>query len=296
MIPTTVIGSFPVRLDGGRYARAYFDGAPADAPSESLRLAVEAQAEAGVDIVSDGQTRGDFVRIFAAAFRGVVLEDRPVVVGELEYAGSGLAADLEAARRIIPEGVMLKGIVTGPYTLAKASEDRHYGSVEDLAYAYAAGLAREAEALGAVADYVQVDEPFFSVDFPEYGRRLVEEVLSQVDCPTMLHVCGDVSGIFERLVEYKVDFLEHEFAANPRLWDAVGDVDFRQTLGVGVVRSDENRAESVKEIAGRMATALGHKDAGGLMFNPDCGLRNLDPEVAMAKLRNMVAAREGLRF
>jgi len=295
MIPTTVIGSFPVRLDGGRYARAYFDGGAADAPSESLRLAVEAQVEAGIDIVSDGQTRGDFVRIFAASFRGVVMQERPVVVGALEYAGSKVEADQEAARSLLPEGVLLKGIVTGPYTLAKASENRHYRSVEDLAYAYAVGLAKEAEALGDVVDYVQVDEPFYSVEYPEYGRMLLDEVLSGVDCPTMLHVCGDVSGIFERLVEYDVDFLEHEFAANPKLWDTVGDVDFKQTLGVGVVRSDENKAETVKEIEGRMMTALSRKDAGRLMFNPDCGLRNLDPEVAMAKLRNMVAARDALK-
>ena len=56
MIPTTVIGSFPVRLDGAMYAKSYFEGTDTDASTDSLKQAVEAQTKAGIDIVSDGQT------------------------------------------------------------------------------------------------------------------------------------------------------------------------------------------------------------------------------------------------
>jgi len=294
MIPTTVIGSFPVRLEGGRYVRGYHDGVKTDAVSDSLRQAVEAQVKARIDIVSDGQTRGDFVKLFARNFSGVVIEDRPVVIREIEYTGSPFVEDQKKVRELLPEEVELKGIMTGPYTLAKSSVDRHYKSVEDLAFAYAEGLAKAASEVDDVVDYVQVDEPFFSVDYPEYGRRLVETVLSSVKSPRMLHVCGDVSKIFAKLVEYKVDYLEHEFAANPKLWEAVKDVDYKQVLGVGVVRSDVNKAESPAEIESRMRTALKHTEPTQLMFNPDCGLRNLDVEVAQAKLKNMVSARDRL--
>jgi 5-methyltetrahydropteroyltriglutamate--homocysteine methyltransferase len=296
MIPTTVIGSFPVRLPGGRYAKAYFDGAGSDAPAQALRQAVDAQLAAGIDIVADGQTRGDFVSVFARNFRGALIQGRPVVVGELEYARLTSVDDALAARRITPKGKKLKGIITGPYTLARSSENRHYKSLKDLAFAYAEGLAREAAELSRVVDFVQVDEPFFSVDYPEYGRELTEKVLSNVKVPRMLHVCGDVSQIFGALAEYKVDYLEHEFAANPGLWEAVAGVDFKQTLGVGVVRSDDTKVETVGEILARMKTALGYVDAGRLMFNPDCGLRNHEPDSAGRKLANMVAARDLLRL
>jgi 5-methyltetrahydropteroyltriglutamate--homocysteine methyltransferase len=292
MIKTTVIGSFPVRLDGGKYAKEYFDSAEPEAASDAIRQAVRMQVDAGVDIVSDGQTRGDFVKIFARNFSGAVMQARPVVLGELEYSRLSTVEDQKVVRKMLPRDVELKGIVTGPYTMAKNSENRHYRNLEDLAFAYAEGLRKEAEALSKVVDYVQVDEPFYSVDYPEYGKTLTERILSKVTVPRMLHVCGDVSGIFGRLAEYKVDFLEHEFAANPRLWDAVKEVDFKQTLGVGVVRSDVNKAETTKEIETRMKAALKSIDASRLMFNPDCGLRNLDQEVAQAKLKNMVAARD----
>jgi 5-methyltetrahydropteroyltriglutamate--homocysteine methyltransferase len=230
--------------------------------------------------------------MFARNFRGVVIQARPVVLGEIEYVRLSTVEAQKRLRSFLPEGRELKGIITGPYTMAKGSENRHYRSVEDLAFAYADGLAKEAAALDAVVDYVQVDEPFFSVEYPEYGRRLLEKVFSGVSKPRMLHVCGDVSSIFERLVDYKVDCLEHEFAANPGLWETVTDVDFEQTLGVGVVRSDINKAETAEEIKARIEVALANREPNKLMFNPDCGLRNLDPMVAKTKLKNMVKARD----
>jgi len=294
MIPTTVIGSFPAPLEGGSYARSYFDGEPRDAGRDSLELAVKSQAEAGIDIVADGQTKSDFITLFAKSFRGVVMQTRPVVIGELEHVSYATVDDQKLAKSLLPKGTKLKGIMTGPYTMAKNTNDMHYGDIEELAFAYASGLAKEAKELSNIVDYVQVDEPFFSVDFPGYGKDLLGEFFSDVSVPKMLHVCGDVSHIFADLVEYPVDYLEHEFAASPQIWDVAADIDFPQTLGVGVARSDKNKAESVKEISTRMETAISMLDPSKLMFNPDCGLRNLDLSVASEKLSNIVAARDGL--
>ncbi|MBD3387636.1 MAG: hypothetical protein GF416_01180 [Candidatus Altiarchaeales archaeon] len=294
MIPTTVIGSYPIRLDGVKYAKAYHEGAKADAVGESLSKAVEEQVAAGLDIISDGQTRGDFINIFARNFSGVVIQTRPTVLKEIEYSRLSTIDDQRKVRELVPEGVEVKGIITGPYTMAKSSVNRYYDSIEDLAFSYARGLAKEAEELDGIVDYVQVDEPFYSVDYPEYGRKLTETVLKGVKKPRMLHVCGDVSEIFKELAGFKVEVLEHEFAANPQLWETVKDVKFKQKLGVGVVRSDLNRAETVEEIEERMNVALEHMDASRLFFSPDCGLRNLDPQVAYKKLENMVSARDRL--
>ncbi len=291
-IPTTVIGSYPVRLDGAKYAKAYFADSKADASSESIELAVSAQADAGIDIVSDGQTRGDFINIYARNFKGVAMQERPIVYSKLEYTPGSQAEDLKSAKGFLPKGVKIKGIITGPYTMAKGSVDRHYQSIEKLSYAYAEGLALEAKQMAKVADFIQIDEPFFSVDYPKYGRELVEMVFAGVKKKSMLHVCGDVSKIFPKLAEYKVDYLLHEFAANPGLWDVVSKAEFGQRLGVGVVRSDINKVETVAETASRMRKAIDYIEPKRLVFNPDCGLRNLDPEVAYGKLKNMVSARD----
>jgi 5-methyltetrahydropteroyltriglutamate--homocysteine methyltransferase len=291
-IPTTVIGSYPVRLEGAKYAKAYFQGGTSDAVNDSLVEAVESQVKAGIDIVSDGQTRSEFLALYARCFSGVAIQSRPVVYSSIEYIGGENISDQEKAKKLLPEKVKLKGIITGPYTLAKSSVDRHYKSVEKLSRAFAEGLSQEAAKMSTTVDYIQLDEPFLSVDYPEYAQSLVESVFASVKVPKMLHICGDVSGIFPNLAEYKVDYLEHEFAANPRLWDTVSEYSFKQKIGAGVVRSDVNLAESVDEIASNMRIALGHLPSERLVFNPDCGMRNLDPDVAFQKLNNLTCARE----
>jgi len=291
MIPVTVIGSYPTRLDGEKYARAYFRDESVNAVREGIEQAVQKQLTAGVDIISDGQCRGDFISLFARNFKGVLMQTKPVVVSEIEYMGASTVQDQGIVKSIAGDRAKVKGIITGPYTLAKSCRNRHYEGVEDLAYAFAKGLSREAKELDSVVDFIQVDEPFYSVEYPEYGRDLLGKVFSEVSKPKMLHVCGDVSDIFDDLTEFDVDYLEHEFAANPHLWESVSEIDFRQTLGVGVVRSDVDKVESIDELKDRMSEALKHVDEDKLMFNPDCGLRNLSPDVAFNKLRNMVAAR-----
>ena len=292
MLETTVIGSFPVEVDGGDFAGEYLGGRVRDHSAEFITQAVADQVSAGVDIVSDGQTRGHFVKIFAGSFRGIAVERRPVVFGKVEYARLSSVEDQKLVRRIIPKKVKLKGIITGPYTIAMNSENRFYKSTQDLVFDLAEGLNAEAKALDKVVDFIQVDEPFLSVEFAPYAKDAVEKVFSGVRKPRMLHVCGDVAGIFGKLVEFPVDYLECEFAANPELWDAVNGVDFRQKVGVGVVRSDSDRVEPVAEIMRSMEKAIGILGKERVIFNPDCGLRDFPRDVAERKLRNMVEARD----
>ncbi len=295
MIQTTVIGSYPSRLDGKAYAKAYHMSEPQDAGDETMRAAVTDIVGAGIDIVADGQTRSDFISLFARCFSGIVMQGRPVVIDEIEYVRQATIADQKAVRKMLPKDMLLKGIVTGPYTIAKNSQDRRYKDLQELSFAYARGLAKEVEALSDICDFVQVDEPYFSVDLPEYAKDLVGKVMGKAKVPKMLHVCGDVSDQFASFVEFPVDYLEHEFAASPGIWDVACEIDFAQTLGVGVARSDINEIDTVDVICERMKQAMDNRDPKKLMFNPDCGLRNLDVDVARAKLENIVTARNSLQ-
>ncbi|MCX6695006.1 MAG: methionine synthase [Candidatus Altiarchaeota archaeon] len=292
MIETTVIGSFPVELDGEVFAGRYFNGRVGDASLDLVRQAVGRQVKAGIDIVSDGQTRGHFVKIFARNFRGIAIEDRPVVYGKVEYARLSSVSYQKFVRKILPKKVKLKGVITGAYTIAMNSENRFYKRAEDLVFDLARGLNREARALDKVVDFIQVDEPFLSVEYPEYAREVVKTVFRGVKKPRMLHVCGDVAGIFDRLVDFPVEILEHEFAANPDLWETVREHKFKQKIGVGVVRSDSNRVETVHEIRKSMLKAIEILGGDKVLFNPDCGLRDFPQDVAFKKLSNMVEARD----
>jgi len=106
-----------------------------------------------------------------------------------------------------------------------------------------------------------------------------------------LHVCGDVSEIFERLTKYDVDFLDHEFAANPSLLEKIANYSFEQKIGYGCVKSNDEKIESVDEIARNIEKAVKIIGEEKIILDPDCGLRNLPRETAYQKIAKMVEAR-----
>lgn len=288
-LATTVVGSYPSvpnRAMLVNYCRGGIDPFP-----ESMRQAVDAQVSAGIDIVSDGQTRNDMVRLFTTKLTGIRMRSKPVIIGEIGFKSPITAADQITARNIIGPNKLLKGIITGPFTLSMSCNDDHYGSPEKVTMAFASALNHEARALSEIVDILQIDEPYFSVEYPEYAGSIISEIFSGIEIPKALHVCGDVAGIFPQLAELPVDVLDHEFAAHPELLETVTDTDFSQILGYGCVRSDVNEAESVSQISERINKVLGCVGHDRLMLDPDCGLRHLSPEVAFAKLENMVRAR-----
>jgi len=288
-LPTTVVGSYPASPTRPALFKYCRDGQ--DPYRDSLREAVDAQLSAGIDIVSDGQTRNDMVRLFTTGLSGIRMRSKPVIIGDIGFKSPITVEDQRIAREAIGGRASLKGIITGPFTLAMSCKDEHYGSMAGVAMAFAEALNNEARALSKTVDIIQVDEPFFSVEYPEYADAILETIFSGVDAPRALHVCGDVGPIFASLVELPVDILDHEFAAHPDLLEVAADIDFSQRIGYGCVRSDVNTAESVKDISERIkkgVASFGHKR---LLLDPDCGLRHLSPEVARAKLENMVTAR-----
>ncbi len=146
-------------------------------------------------------------------------------------------------------------------------------------------------------DIIQVDEPFFSVDYPPHAGELLDELFSGLDKDTVpaLHVCGDISGIVDKLMDLpRVLVLDHEFARNPGLLDLFDDFPGDKMIGLGCLKSDDMEVESVSSI--RSMLRRGYDIFGPkMMIDPDCGLRHLSREVARKKLGNMVKAAEQLK-
>ena len=57
MLETTVIGSMPVWVDSSKYAGDYLEKIYSSPYPRLIDEAVKTQVTAGIDIVSDGQTR-----------------------------------------------------------------------------------------------------------------------------------------------------------------------------------------------------------------------------------------------
>ncbi len=283
---TTVVGSYPTRISNERLMRSYYgDGDPY---LESLKEAVDAQVDAGIELITDGQTRNGMVEIFAEGIKGLRIKKKIEIVSEVRHTGPIILDDIEHVKNIMPESCGLKAVLTGPWTLFKSVEDRYYDDQEDALMDITKTLKEEAQLLDDLCDVIQIDEPFFSVEYPDHGCDLIDKI-ADVDTPTALHVCGDVEPIVEELIESDVDILDHEFASNPHLYDVYEGLDLAKKISVGVVTT-KDRVEDITEIKDNINRAY---DTFGpkTMVDPDCGLRNLEEEKARKKLENMVIAR-----
>jgi 5-methyltetrahydropteroyltriglutamate--homocysteine methyltransferase len=279
---TTVIGSYPLRYD--RLGK------------DAILYSVQDQLAAGVDLVSDGQTRFDMIETFAHVIEGYTFDAKSYIKGKI---GKGipdqLLEDLETAKSLTPR---VKGVVTGPITLVFASKIKsaYQGYHDENVYMDTAGalldIALALEKHGA--EWIQIDEPYLSVGAPmEIAKKAIERIALNIKAPVALHVCGKVGPIIEQLADLRgVTLLSHGFKgednfsilANP-IFTASGKV-----LGLGCVDTKNNRVENVTEIKDLIQNALKRLPPERLVIHPDCGLRLLDRESAFNKLKNMIVA------
>lgn len=295
---TTVVGSFPS------------GGLP---PRRAIQRAVEDQIAAGLDLISDGQMRGDMIGAFAGRIPGFQLADDGVweVVAALDLPDSPItASDYAFARGLAGGRAELKGVVTGPITLAlscRVTPAAPYNSNADpaLILRLAEILAHEVAALVAAdARVVQVDEPVLSKTLgtgagqisPELAHDALRDLAAIPRMPA-LHVCGDIRAIASELLilPFSVLDIENTRVANLAAIDP-DQLEFATVkLGAGVIDTRSAEVEPVGTVRQRIRAALGALPADRLWLSPDCGLRLLDPDVARAKLTNMVAAANDLR-
>ena len=284
---TTVVGSFPSEPSKESLSKSYFTDT--DPYLESLRNAVLTQVDTGIELISDGQTRGDMIEIYAKGLKGFRIKEKIEIVSDIKYLSNITVEDQKVVKKIVSDDVGLKGIITGPFTIVKSVKNKHYRSEKDAVMDTAEALKNEAEKLARICDVIQIDEPFLSTEFPDYAKDAIE-IISDIDTITALHICGDVNPFVEDVIEIDVDILDHEFADNPSLYETYEDIDFSQRMSVGVVNTD-SRVESIDEIKTRINKAYEIFGAN-CMIDPDCGLKDIDFESAKSKLENMVQARD----
>ncbi len=287
---TTVVGSYPT------------DALP---PRRAMQRAIEDQLAAGIELVSDGQPRGDMISVFASRIPG--FSRGADGVWEVEDAldqpeAPILATDYAFASGLVGSRAEVKGIVTGPITLAlscRVAPSAPYNHPADpsLILRLTEILGREVAALVAAgARAVQVDEPALSAALgkevsPELAHDALRD-LAALPRYSILHVCGDVRGVADELLILPFAVLNFENTRIPNLTAFDADqIEFSTgVLGVGCVDSQDEAVEATSTIRDRILAALETLDPSRLWVSPDCGLRNLSRESARAKLANLVEA------
>jgi 5-methyltetrahydropteroyltriglutamate--homocysteine methyltransferase len=312
-------GRFPPRVRARelwRPAAAYLQ----EAQDDATLLAIRAQEDAGLDIITDGEIRREsYSNHFATALDGVDIDnpgealDRsghpnpvPRVVGPVSRPRPVQVRDTEFLRAHTDRTI--KVTVPGPFTMSQQAQNDYYPDVESLAMAYADACNAEVKDLFAAgADVVQIDEPYLQAR-PDvargYGLAALNAALDGVVGTTAVHLCfGYAAIVHERPSGYS--FLP-ELAACPADQISIETAQSGLDLGVladladktiilGVIDLSTPEVEPADVVAARLRRAYPYRPAERLVLAPDCGMKYLPRASAEGKMRAMAQAAALLR-
>jgi len=286
---------------------------------DALRISLQEQQWAGIDIVSDGeQTRQHFVTTFIEHLSGVDFERRktvrirnrydasvPTVTGPVARQKPVFVEDAKFLRQQTDQSI--KWALPGPMTMIDTLYDDYYNSREKLAWEFAKILNQEAKELEAAGvDIIQFDEPAFNVFFDEvndWGIAALERAIDGLKCETAVHICygygikantdwkqtlgsewRQYEEIFPKLQRSSIDMISLE-CHNSRVPMELLDLIRGKKVMVGAIDVATSAIETPEEVAATLRHALQFVDAEKLYPCTNCGMAPLSRTVARAKLR-----------
>lgn len=267
--------------------------------------ALSEQADAGLDLVTDGQVRWEDEQTYIAGkLAGVSIDGltrwfdtntyyrQPVVEGDVAWREPITVADYRFATQ--HSAKPLKAVLTGPYTLARLSLDNHYGSIAKLASALAEALNQEAQALeDAGATFIQFNEPAILKQKDDYATfaSVSQRAVAGLSAETAVYLYfGDVEGIYPQLLDLPFDLIGLDFAMGAANESVLQRAPFTKKLGLGIVDARNSRMEPVEHITERIRALSGSLSPDRIHVSPSAGLEFLPREVAQEKLRRLSAA------
>ena len=335
VLPTSLVGSYAQPewlIDRARLADRFpprvrakelWRPAPehlAEAQDDATRLAIRAQEEAGLDILTDGEIRREsYSNHFATALEGVDVDnpgtalDRsghpnpvPRITGPIRRPAPVQVADARFLRAHTDRTVKIT--VPGPFTMSQQAQNDHYPDAEAAAMDYAAAVNAEIRDLHAAgADVVQIDEPYMQAR-PDaaraYGLAALNAALEGVSGTTAVHICfGYAAIIHERpegysflpeLADCAVDQVSIETAQSGLDLGVLADLSGK-TIILGVIDLSDPEVETAEVVAGRVRRAFAHTGPERIVIATDCGMKYLPRAVADGKMRAMSGAARILR-
>ncbi len=330
LFPTTLVGSFPQPewlIDRSKLAGRFpprvrarelwriHEPYLAEALDDATTLAIQAQEQAGLDIITDGEIRREsYSNRFATALDGVDIDnpgvalDRsghpnpvPRVVGPIRRRHPVEVDDVRFLKSRTSRAV--KMTVPGPFTMSQQAQVEYYdGSRELAALDYADAVNEEIRDLFAAgADVVQLDEPYMQARPDQaraYGLRALNRALEGIEGTTAVHICfGYAAIIHERPSAYSfLPELAGCRCAQVSIETAQSNLDCSvlgrlpgKKIMLGVIDLSTHEVETPGLVAARIRRALPHVAPENVIVAPDCGMKYLPRDVVMGKLRAMVA-------
>ena len=309
------------RLDGPELEQAKRDAAV---------VWLDAQARAGIDVVSDGeQFRQHFVHGFLARIEGIdwqqktpmgirnnrYVVDVPTVTGPVRRPRPVHVEEVRFTRSATTR--RLKFTLPGPMTICDTIADAHYGRRADLAMAFADVLNAEAREIAAAgADVIQFDEPAFNVfadEVRDWGIAALERAAAGLACQTAVHICygygikanidwkatlgaewRQYETIFPALNASRIDQVSLECAASKVPMSLLRRLPDKAIM-VGAIDVASNAVETPEAVAAVLREAQQYVDSERILPCTNCGMAPMPRAVATAKLTALGAGAALLR-
>jgi 5-methyltetrahydropteroyltriglutamate--homocysteine methyltransferase len=333
LFPTTLVGSYPQpewlidrkKLAGRfpprvRAKEVWLIPEPylAEAQDDATIMAIKAQEEAGLDIVTDGEIRREsYSNRFATALEGVDIDnpgtalDRsghpnpvPRIVGRIRRRHPVEVEDLKFLKRHTTR--LVKITVPGPFTMSQQAQNEFYATDEEAALDYAAAVNAEIRDLFAAgADVVQIDEPYMQAR-PEkardYGLKALNRALDGITGTSAVHICFGYAAIIHarpsgysflpELADCSCHQVSIETAQSNLDCAVLASLEGKKIM-VGCINLDDLAVESPETVVARIKRALPYVKKEHVILAPDCGMKYLPRDVAFGKMKAMV---EGARI
>ena len=328
ILQTTIAGSLPkpawLATPKALWAPWLLEGdALIEGKRDAVRLVLDDQEDAGIDIVTDGeQTRRHFVTTFIENLEGVDFvnkktvrirnrydADVPMVVGPVARRRPVFVDDAKFLRGETKK--RLKFTLPGPMTMVDTLYDAHYKSRERLAREFATILNQEArELVAAGVDVIQFDEPAFNVYMDEvrdWGIATLEAAAAGLSATTAVHICygygikanndwkktlgnewRQYESTFPLLAASKIDQVSLECANSHVPIDLIAMLKGKDVM-VGAIDVASDQIETAEQVAGTIRAALKHVAAEKLYPCTNCGMVPLSREIAKAKMAALAA-------
>jgi 5-methyltetrahydropteroyltriglutamate--homocysteine methyltransferase len=290
------------------------------AQEDATVVAIRAQVDAGLDIITDGEMRREsYSNHFATALDGIDIDnpgsalDRsghpnpvPRIVGPISRPHPIGADDVRFLRAHTDRAI--KMTVPGPFTMSQQAQNDHYPDDESATMAYADVCNAEIrDLLAAGADIVQIDEPYMQARpdaAREYGLAALNRALDGVAGTTAVHICfGYAALIHDRpsgysflpeLADCACDQISIETAQSNLDPGVLADL-AGKTIILGVIDLSTPEVESPELVEQRVRRALPFVDPRKVVIATDCGMKYLPRESANGKMRAMSTAAARLR-
>jgi 5-methyltetrahydropteroyltriglutamate--homocysteine methyltransferase len=335
LFPTSLVGSYPqpewlidrAKL-AGRFpprvrAAELWRVEPlflAQAQDDATLLAIRAQEDAGLDIITDGEIRREsYSNAFATALDGIDI-DNPGIALDRSGHPNPVPRITGPIRRRHPVNVdalqflrahtdrTIKVTVPGPFTMAEQAQNDYYPGKEAAAFGYAEAVNAEiADLFAAGADIVQLDEPYLqarSETAKQYGVKVLNAALDGITGTTAVHLCFGYAAIIHdrpsgysflpELAATTADQISIETAQSSLDCAVLAELTGK-TIILGVLNLGDNAVETPDVVARRAEQALAYVPAERIVLAPDCGMKYLPRESAAGKLAAMTQAARLLR-